>query len=690
MSQNSLRPLRYRQIHLDFHTSEHIPGIGSQFDAEAFVDTLKQSHVNSITLFAKCHHGWSYYPTKVGAPHPNLSRPDLLGEMIAACNAADIETPIYLSVQWDERTARLHPEWRVMKANNHLDHADDHDRSAQNQLSAAWHTLCLNQDDFRSYLMAEAREVLTLYPTAGLFFDIIQTPDCVCTACLARMARLNLDPLNKVDRLANDEAVNAQFREEMSTVLRREFPQARIFYNSGHINKYGKDRFAPYTHLELESLPTGGWGYNHFPSSARYAARLGLDFVSHTGKFHTSWGEFGGFKHPDALEYECAMMVALGSKCLVGDQLHPNGRINADTYRSIAPAFRRIAALEPFLEGAEQVSDIAILATEYFHRDGVERVRDSDDGAVQMLLELHRCFDVIDPEMDFSRHRLIILPDTIPVDAALKAKFDAYLASGGAVLISGQSGRTPNTGAFAFETGLTLTGENIAFEPSYAQITEALTDARLPASPFVVYAEAEKLQAAGATVLASIRPPYFNRAFNHFCSHQHTPDDPEADAIGVACAVHGKVGTIAYPVFALYRAMGQPLYKYLVDALIERLMPGRMLETTLPSAGRATLTVQAHENRSIVHLLCGIPQIRGQSVRINWQPTARPMEMIEDIPSIGPLSFTVRLPGTPSSVYDAISGETFAWKKQADGAITVDLPGLSIHRAIVIDGVVPK
>ncbi len=689
MSQNSLRPLRYRQIHLDFHTSEHIPGVGSQFDPVEFVETLKQSHVNSITLFAKCHHGWSYYPTKVGEPHPHLSRPDLLGEMIAACNAADIETPIYLSVQWDERVARQHPEWRVMKANSQRDRAEDDDRSAQNQLSAVWHTLCLNHDDFRAHLIAEAEEVLTLYPTAGLFFDIIQTPDCVCPACLARMARLNLDPLNKVDRLANDEAVNARFREEMSSALQSKFPNTRIFYNSGHINKHGKGRYGPFTHLELESLPTGGWGYNHFPSSARYAARLDLDFVSHTGKFHTSWGEFGGFKHPDALEYECAMMVALGSKCLIGDQLHPNGRINADTYRSIAPAFRRIAALEPFAEGAEQVSDIAIMATEYFHRDGVERVRDSDDGAVQMLLELHRCFDVIDPEMDFHRHRLIILPDTIPVDTALKAKFDDYLAKGGAVLISGRSGRLPDTGAFAFDTGLKLTGERIAFQPSYAEITDALQDARMPASPFVVYAAAEKLEAVGATVLANIRPPYFNRAFNHFCSHQHTPDDPEAEAVGVACAVHGKVGTIAYPIFEVYRAVGQPLYKYLVDAMIERLMPGRTLETTLPSSGRATLTVQRRENRSIVHLLCGIPQIRGQSVRINWQPTARPMEMIEDIPSIGPVSFTVRLPGEPSSVYDAISGETFAWKKQGDGAIRVDLPGISIHRAIVIDGIAP-
>ncbi len=117
------KPLRYRQIHLDFHTSEHIPGIGAAFDANDFVATLKRSHVDSITIFAKCHHGWSYYPTKVGKPHPHLSRPDLLGDMVSALGAADIECPIYISVQWDELSAREHPEWRVVSATNRYQHA---------------------------------------------------------------------------------------------------------------------------------------------------------------------------------------------------------------------------------------------------------------------------------------------------------------------------------------------------------------------------------------------------------------------------------------------------------------------------------------------------------------------------------------------------------------------------------------
>lgn len=102
-------PLRYRQIHLDFHTSEAIHGVGADFDADRFADTLVAAHVDSITLFARCHHGWSYYPSAIGPAHPGLTRPDLLGEMVQACRARDIETPIYITVQWDEHIARQHP-----------------------------------------------------------------------------------------------------------------------------------------------------------------------------------------------------------------------------------------------------------------------------------------------------------------------------------------------------------------------------------------------------------------------------------------------------------------------------------------------------------------------------------------------------------------------------------------------------
>ena len=74
-----------RQVHLDFHTSEKLPFIGKDFSKKQFQEALKLGNIDAINIFAKCHHSWSYYPTKVGKMHPNLDF-DLLGAQIEACH----------------------------------------------------------------------------------------------------------------------------------------------------------------------------------------------------------------------------------------------------------------------------------------------------------------------------------------------------------------------------------------------------------------------------------------------------------------------------------------------------------------------------------------------------------------------------------------------------------------------------
>ena len=87
--------MRRRQVHLDFHTSEHIEGIGSKFSKENFQEMLKKGHVDSITVFSKCHHGWSYHPTKVNKMHPHLNF-DLLGAQIEAAHEIGVKTHVYI------------------------------------------------------------------------------------------------------------------------------------------------------------------------------------------------------------------------------------------------------------------------------------------------------------------------------------------------------------------------------------------------------------------------------------------------------------------------------------------------------------------------------------------------------------------------------------------------------------------
>jgi hypothetical protein len=107
--------------------------------------------------------------------------------------------------------------------------------------------------------------------------------------------------------------------------------------------------------------------------------------------------------------------------------------------------------------------------------------------------------------------------------------------------------------------------------------------------------------------------------------------------------------------------------------------------TDLPSAGRATLTRQTDPGRHVLHLLYGPPQVRGKGVP-SPDGSSRVMEMIEDIPRLGPLSATVRVPRVPTKVYEAVSGAAVDWRDLGDGRIQLDLPGLHIHAAVVLEG----
>ena len=83
--------LRFRQVHLDFHTSEQIRGIGDKFDPRNLLGPLrKPAWIPSC--FARCHHGMIFYDTDFPGRHPYLNR-NLLKEQIDACRKVGIKFP---------------------------------------------------------------------------------------------------------------------------------------------------------------------------------------------------------------------------------------------------------------------------------------------------------------------------------------------------------------------------------------------------------------------------------------------------------------------------------------------------------------------------------------------------------------------------------------------------------------------
>ena len=96
---------------------------------------------------------------------------------------------------------------------------------------------------------------------------------------------------------------------DLNGLIHARFPDATVFYNGG-ASPYTPEWHVGDTHFEIEDLPSSDGGYDRFPLRARYFAGTGRQYLAMSGKFHTAWGEFGGYKHPDAIRYEAAAMIA--------------------------------------------------------------------------------------------------------------------------------------------------------------------------------------------------------------------------------------------------------------------------------------------------------------------------------------------------------------------------------------------
>lgn len=656
-----MKNLPFRQVHLDFHTSEEIRGIGKNFSTIRFQEMLKLGHVNSVTVFSKCHHGWSYHPTKVGEMHPHLDF-DLLGEMMAAAHEIGVKTPVYLSGGYDERIARKHTDWLWRDAEGKTWVPDF--------MQPGYHFTCLNSP-YLEILLAQVEEVLQNYKTDGIFIDIVKPRECYCQYCMAELRRRGQDPRDIRAVAALGEEVYKRYTQGVRDLVERIRPGISIAHNNGHIRRGRRDLAFANTHLELESLPTGGWGYDHFPLSARYAQNLGLEYLGMTGKFHLSWGEFGGYKHPNALRYETSLALANGARCSIGDQLHPEGMMDEATYTLIGTAYSEVEQKEEWCREVSNIADIAVISLEAVRLEenyGKRNPPKSDVGAARILLEGKYLFDFIDDQEPLDRYKAVILPDRVRLTEALKEKLLRFTAAGGRILATGESGLMERENTFGLDLGVEWEGVNV-YKPDYFR--PSFDMGPLGRAAFISYSQGQKVKQAGGTVLGYRENPYFNRDLLRFCSHHHAPSCMETAGPGM---VEGPSGIyIAWNVFEDYAIKGSLWLKETIGYALDRLLPEKSLSTNLPAQGITTLMHQPAQGRYVHHLLYAAPVRRGEGV-----------EVIEDILPVCGVDVILKLPDRVKRVYLAPGGRDIVFRQEQDH-VQYRVDCFECHQMVVIE-----
>ncbi len=603
--------LPYRQIHLDFHTSIGIDDVGHEFDADVFGDTMAQANVNNVTLFGKCHHGLLYYGTDHEARHPGLRKGhDLLGEQIEALHKRGIRAPIYMSAQCDEYVAQHYPQWLTV-----------HKEESQHPLEARWHLVDM-ASPYQDYFADQIVDMIKRFkPVDGLFIDMCWDQVSYSPYAIDKMRTWNLDPSDEKDASKFARRLVHEYMSRYIKLARDLHGGQRvpIWFNSRPaVRQLEEKRFL--THIEIEALPTGGWGYAYFPMHVRLLRPVGVPYLGMTSRFHKSWGDFGGLKPKAALRYECCQALAHGARCSIGDQLHPRGTLSTTAYQTIGEIFRYVEACEPFCHGAKQDTEIAVIRA---NADGYHCTSGAEAGALRALQQLRHQFDfrLAGVNVDLRGYKAAIVLSDVTVDDKMVKQFKAFVRGGGSLLICGDAAVDADGKPVMSELGVRVDGLS-PYETTYIRFDRALAR-DMAGEDHVMYERGWRMYPGkGAAPLARVVEPYFDRSWEHFCSHSQTPPaklSPYSAAIEHQHTRGGAVITVAMPIFRAYAKHGNLPYRRLIGACLDRLLPDPVLRLDGPSHVETTVTRKG--GKTIVHVLSYVAARRCDNLDIVEEAT---------------------------------------------------------------------
>lgn len=636
--------MKFRQMHMDFHNPAYVENIGKDFDKAKFQKFLKKSRVNAVTLFGRCMYGYCYYYSEVFERHPHLER-DLLRGEIEACNEIGVETAIYLSAGFDQNLLMQHPDWALV--------SEMHREPTLEHVSSSVLLICLNNEEYMSKLLAQIDEVIRLFPTnKRIFLDIVNIWPCVCDRCRASMEKEGLDCTDPEDVRAFAKKIFDSYLKRVGERAAQSGCKIEIFHNSGHIPKGNYNFLNVNSHFEMESLPTGGWGYDHFPLSAKYVQNLGKEYLGMTGRFHRTWGEFGGYKHPDALVYETSLNLALGAKCSIGDHMNYNGTIEENVARMVEKSYRIVEKKEKWCDDVENIADIALLSAEaeynLSHPDAeIASARsESDIGCFRLLKEGKYLFTVIDSEMDFSPYRAIIVPDGIRLRDKTVKKLKEFSARGGKIIAFGDS--VLQDGDFVLDFGA-RGGEML---PPKNYFTNLFDIPSLAKTEFLMTEPCYRIEAERP--LAYLNDIWYDRAKGKSGSTFHMPPKKQfvspficegADGIYVA-------GNLCRDYFANGSLAVAETFFYLCDKVLGK----KTLQTDLPTAAVVTMQHSKKLGCDVLHLL--------------YAPVIREGNGLGVIRELLPLLHTrvcLRLKKKPASMRRVPSGSEMPFSAEKEG-----------------------
>lgn len=637
----------YFGLHFDFHAGPDCMEVGKNVNASMVNNLIDKVKPDFIQVDCKGHPGYTSYPTKVGNPVPGFMK-DPLRIWRDATAAKGVSLYMHYSGVWDSRAIELHPQWAAIGADG---------VPSKNNTSV-----------FGSYsdslLIPQLKELSSVYGVDGVWVD----GDCWAHQAdyspktlelftrntgIATIPRKATDPGWKEFLQFNRDGFKAYVTKYVNT-LHAFNPKYQIASN------WAFSTLIP----EKVSIQVDFISGDFSPLNSMNSARSEARFIRNQGKpwdlmawgFSWNGSEVGiqCVKSAPQIQRELATVISLGGGVQIYLQQNRDGSIYDWMIPMLAEAAKFCRERQPWCQNVTGVPQIGlILSTDALYAKtsrlfgGFDKELTPLKGIMQNLLASQYVVDIVAEHhlSDMSKYPLLIYPEWETITPEFKKRLLDYVANGGKLLLVG-----PNSAAlFKDELKITVKAppeikNNGLIHNQWIAEVMSLSQGVIPGDgvrSFGKYCQAINME--GSSEIAATITPFGK---------------------GLIAATHLELGKV-------YTNRSAPVHRDFLAALVKELFPEP--QVVVSGSHYVDVTLNKKNNLLILNLVNAAGPHDNEKVMVH-----------DDIPPIGPLQITLRVPAKPKKVILQPENLQLPFTYR-EGAIQCTVPSLKIHEILVVE-----
>ncbi len=663
------------------HPDFHIPGdvkVGGNFNGREYAKKAKEVGVETLVFFAKCHYGFSYYPTKVGNVHPGLQM-DMLGEFVKGCREEELVVTAYYSVFLDTAALKEHQDW-ILRA--------DPEQSVEEIIEATkFLPVCVNSGYLDELLLPQALEIIENYDIDEFFYDTMSKfSPCYCDNCKRSFGKAI--PRNSKDPDWS-EYVNwyynqyEQFFAKITRVIHEKNPEISVIFNWKWSANIPDNPVPHIKQLVGDLFPSGSISsfFSHYWAGTNYP----FDYMS--GRFLHGLGDWSS-NTPETLKYTAAPAVANGGSFYLIDRQLPEGPMEERAYATMKEVFGFIRKRRDVLENIKHVPETVILYPfEHVVGPNLEYFPDNEAHKTYYGQRLSQFRGIANIFMNHAKHytamnssnlnkfidkyNLLILPEIDHINSETKVKIEEFVKKGGKLLITQSSNKETVDKDILDLAGAEYHGHSDIDYSYIENKTRGVTDPILVRGNFALITPVD-----GAETVANLISPLGSNKDGKDFGHGFAPP---ADSEGYAAVTRKKVGVgeviyVAGPILSSHEQDMNPFISKLVLEIYDEFLPSPLVKVENPA--QIEMTSVRRDDDLIVHLI----NHSGKEVE-----AGRGGRVTEYIPELFDFKLSIKSSNKDSSIISAPDG-TVMDVIYENGYLNCKVPSLKIMRSFRIPG----